>query len=83
MDGLEESLQRALPLWPGSNLGLVGVDRIPVKLTTSSVDIDLVKSEPSALLPEVTDDPEEQDDEDGEPFREEDVGGSHTTANWL
>ena len=52
----------------------VGIDLIPVELTTAGVDVHLVCSEPTGALPEVADDPEEDDDGEGEVGLEEALG---------
>lgn len=64
-------MESLLPLWPRGNLGLVGVDHLPVKLTSSRVNVNLVKFEPSLTLPGVTDNPEDENDWNGEPSVEE------------
>lgn len=58
-------MESTAPSGPGSLLGTVGVDGIPVVLTETSVEIDLVNSEPSGSLPDVANQPEEEDDRDG------------------
>lgn len=63
---LEDVLDGTLPRRHGSRLCALGVDVVPVKLSPASVDIDLVEREPSLALPEVTADPEEANDEEGE-----------------
>lgn len=52
-------------------MGTVGVDSLPVKLTTTGVNVHLGGAEPARALPEVANDPEDQDDRDGEPGHEE------------
>lgn len=71
---LHELVEHSTPSRPGSNLGAVSVDLIPVMLTETSVKIDLVDGEPLRSLPEVTDDPEDENDGDGETSHEEVVG---------
>lgn len=77
---LEELVEALLPLWPGGNLGFVGIDHFPVKLTTSSIDINLVESEPTLSLPGVSSDPENEDDRNSEPSLEELLSGGELTA---
>jgi hypothetical protein len=64
-------VEGTLPHRPGRNLRTLAVDEVPVKLTTASVNIHLGGPEPSSALPEVTDDPESGDDEEGEVGLEE------------
>jgi hypothetical protein len=48
----------------GESLAL-GVDQIPVELTTAAVDVDLVHAQPALSLPEVADSPEQEHDGKG------------------
>lgn len=71
---LEDEMVEPLPRRVASNLGSGGVDRIPVNWSASSVNIHLGGSEPSLTLPEVTADPEAQDDWEGKVGLEEATG---------
>jgi hypothetical protein len=62
---LEQAVESALPGGPAPNLLALLVDEIPVKLTATSVDVHLSGSEPALALPEVADEPESSDDEEG------------------
>lgn len=64
-------MQHTLPCGPGRNLSTIRVDGVPVELTASSVNIHLVCAQPATSLPEVADDPEEEDDGKGEVQLEE------------
>ena len=70
-DFLHELVERSTPSRPGSNLGAVSVDLIPVVLTETSVKINLINGEPLRSLPEVTNDPEDENDGDGKTGHEE------------
>lgn len=52
----------ALPSRLSGQFTSVGVDLLPVHLTTTGVDIHLAGLEPTFTLPDVADDPEEEDD---------------------
>jgi hypothetical protein len=71
---LHDLVERTSPSRPGGNLGAVGVDGLPVELTTTTVDIHLVGAEPAGALPGETNDPEEDDNEEGEVAGEETLG---------
>ena len=71
---LHELVEHSTPSRPASNLGAVSIDLIPVMLTETSVKIDLVNGEPLRSLPEVTDDPEDENDRDGKAGHEEVLG---------
>ena len=58
----------------------VFVDLIPVMLTTSDIDIDLVEAEETLSLPDVTAGPEEEYDREGEVCLEELLGRSVLVA---
>ena len=76
-------MQGALPHWPAGNLRTVRVDNIPIELTTASVNVHLVRAQPAASLPEVANDPEEEDDGEGEVDLEEALGGVQAgLSNW-
>lgn len=72
---LHDLVQEATPCGPRGNLGTVGVDGVPVELTTAGVDIHLVGSEPTGALPGEADDPEDNDAEQGKLTLEEALDG--------
>ena len=74
-------MEETLPRGPGGNLGTLPVDKVPVKLTATSVNIHLSGTEPSFTLPEVTGNPEGGNDEDGEVGLEEILGGTDLLAS--
>jgi hypothetical protein len=73
-------VKHAAPSRPCGLLGTLGVDVVPVKLSPAGVEINLVDAEPSLPLPDVSADPEETDNEEGEVTVEEFVGGSDLLA---
>ena len=77
---LEDLVQGTSPGRPGSLLGALRIDVVPVELPPASVDVDLVQLEPSLALPEVSADPEEDDDEEGKVAVEEVVSGTDLGA---
>lgn len=77
---LHELVEESAPSGPRSDLSTVSVDLVPVMLTETGVKVDLIDGEPLRLLPEVTDDPEEEDDRNGEAGHEEVLG---VTIAWL
>ena len=74
--GLEEEVEDTLPHRHRGEFGLPAVDALPVVLTATAIDIDLVCAEPTFLLPEVATDPEDKDDREGEVGIEEIVRGT-------
>ena len=72
---LESVVQNAPPGRKASNLLSVGVDLVPVQLTAAGIDIDLGGLQPTSALPGITDNPEENDDEEGQEAVEETLGG--------
>jgi hypothetical protein len=79
---LEDASADALPRWPGLHLLALLVDEVPVKLTATSVNIHLCGTEPTLLLPEVTANPEEGNDKDGEIRSEEVLDSTEPLAKW-
>lgn len=77
---LEDAGKETLPCGPGLHLLTLGIDEIPVKLTTASVDVHLGGSQPALALPEVTGNPEGSDDEDGKVSLEEIRGSTDVLA---
>lgn len=75
-------MEESAPSGPRSNLGTVSVDLIPVVLTETSVEINLINGEPLRLLPEVADDPEEEHDRNGKAGLEEVLGVTVTCLAW-
>lgn len=78
MTSLHELVQCTAPGGPGSNLSAVRVDSIPVVLTETSVEINLVNSEPAGSLPGVSDSPEDKDDGNSKALLEEVLGITNT-----
>lgn len=71
---LHELVEELAPSRPASNLGTVGVNLIPVVLTETSVKINHINGKPLGSLPEVTNDPEDENDGNGKAGHEEVVG---------
>lgn len=67
-------MHNALPRRHGRELGTVSIDLIPRQLTASRVDVDLLRLEPTLALPQVADDPEQDDDGEGKHGAEEALG---------
>lgn len=67
-------MEEPAPSGPLSNLGAVGIDHVPVVLTKTSIKIDLVDCEPLGSLPDVANDPEQNNDGDSK-ARHEKVSG--------
>lgn len=74
---LEGVMKESSPSWPRGNLGSVGVDFIPVQLSTASIDIHLLSPKPASSLPQVADHPEEQDNREGKVRLEEALNSAH------
>lgn len=70
----ENGVHNALPRRHGRELGTVSVDLIPRQLTASRVDVNLLRLEPTLALPQVADDPEQDDDGEGKHGAEEALG---------
>lgn len=64
-------MESPAPNRPRSNLGAVSIDLIPVMLTETSVEINLVNGEPLRALPDIADNPEDKHDRDGKTSHEE------------
>jgi hypothetical protein len=64
-------MYKTLPCWHGSDLGTISVDFIPLVFTAASINVDLVDGNPALTLPEVTSDPEDNDDGESEEGLEE------------
>ena len=60
---LKDAGGQTLPRRPGLHLLALAVDQVPVKLTTTGVNVHLGGPEPSGALPEVSTNPEGHDDE--------------------
>lgn len=69
-------MQEAAPGRPRGNLGTVGVDAIPVMLTETSVEVNLVDGEPAGSLPDESSDPEDKDDGKGKAGLEKVLGST-------
>lgn len=77
---LEQAVEETLPRRLRRHLSALGVDKIPVELTATGVDVHLGSAEPSLALPEVTSNPESSDDESSEVGGEEVGGGTNLLA---
>lgn len=62
----EHATDELPPSRKGSDLGPVLIDLIPVVLTETSVEVEIVNGDPLRTLPEVADDPEDDNDRNGE-----------------
>lgn len=71
---LEQLVQHPPPSGVRCNLGTIGVDALPVELTSADVDINLVSAEPASTLPGEANEPEHDDDGESETRREETLG---------
>lgn len=69
-----------LPPWRSSYHGTIFVDLFPVKLTASGVHVNLAQLQPTLSFPEVSDDPEKNDDGECEIGLEEAL---NSTESWL
>lgn len=78
---LEDTGTKTLPRRPGLHLLAFAVDEVPVKLTAASVNIHLGGPEPASALPEVSGDPESNDDEESKVGAEEVLSGTNPLAN--
>lgn len=79
---LEDAVHETLPCGPRGNFGTLPVDQVPVELTATSVDIHLSGAKPSLALPEVTSDPEDGNNENGEVRLKKVFGSSSLLALW-
>lgn len=71
---LEHDVQHTLPGGRRSKLTTVSVDAIPVMLTTTSIEINLAKLQPTLPLPDVTKDVEDNDNGEGQVGLKERLG---------
>lgn len=71
-------MEETTPRGVGGDLGTVCVDGIPIKLTTAGIDIHLVGAEPPSALPGETNEPEDNDAEEGKLALEETLDGVET-----
>jgi hypothetical protein len=78
--GLEGNTQNAPPHGPGSDHFAMRVDLVPVELTATGVDINLVSAEPTSTLPDEATDPEEDDDGDSKHELEEALSSVESTS---
>lgn len=79
---LEDGRERASPGRPGCDLAPVGIDGIPVMLTAAGVEVDLVEFDPALALPDVSDNPKEEDDREGEIGLEKAFGVIEIAGEW-
>lgn len=71
---LENDVQHTLPGGRLSKLAPVSVDAVPVMLTTTSVEVNLAKVQPTLSLPDVAKDVEDNDNGEGQVGLEERLG---------
>ena len=71
---LEKLVQNALPGWRRSKLSTEGIDFVPVKLTSATVDVNLADLLPTGAFPEVSDNPESNNDGEAKIRLEETLG---------
>ena len=74
-------MSETLPRRPGLNLLALAVNKVPVELTATSVDIHLSGPKPTSTLPKVADDPEQRDNEKREVRGEEVFSSSEVLTN--
>lgn len=75
---LHNLVEGAAPGRPCGNLGTVGVNLVPVMLTSASIDVNLVDGEPAGSLPEPADSPEKEHDRKCKVRLEEALNRTHT-----
>lgn len=63
---LHDLVEEAAPSGPCGHLGSERVDLLPVMLTTTSIDINLVNRDPTLSLPDISDGPEEENNGKGQ-----------------
>lgn len=78
---LEDAGEETLPRGPLLHLLALAVDEVPVEFATAGVNIHLGSPEPSSALPEVTTDPESNNDEQSEVGLEEVLGCADALAD--
>lgn len=71
---LDDEIEHTSPGRHGSNTLPLGTDSNPVDLAAASVNIDLMRAEPSGAFPDEAADPEEENDGEGEVGLEEAFG---------
>ena len=71
---LEKLVQNALPGWRRSDLGTEGIDVVPVKLTSASINVNLAHLLPTSAFPEVPNNPESNNDGEAKIRLEETLG---------
>ena len=74
-------MEHALPVRPAGHFGFEGVNGFPIELTATSVNINLIGSKPSAPLPEISDEPKSDDEENSEPALKEVVCASDSITS--
>ena len=78
---LEDAGAETLPRRPGLHLLTLAVDQVPIKFTTTGVNVHLGGPEPSGALPEVSSDPEDHNNEQAKVRLEEVFGGTDALAD--
>lgn len=75
-------MENPTPFRQGGNLGPVRVDLVPVVLSETSVEINLVSAKPASALPKVAAGPEDENNRQGEDLLEE-IIGSFARGRWI
>ena len=80
-DNLEHASDKTPPSWHGSLFRALLVDVIPVEFSPAAVDVHFGDAKPSAALPQVTGNPENDDDEKRQVFIEKSLSGADALAD--
>ena len=75
-------MQNALPGWRRSDLGTEGIDVVPVKLTSASINVNLAHLLPTSAFPEVPNNPESNNDGKAEIRLEEPLNVVEAVLPW-
>lgn len=75
---LESHVENLSPFRIRRNPGSIGIDLIPINFSTSGIDVDLVRSNPSLALPRVSDKPEKENHRSREILLEKSLGRAHS-----
>lgn len=79
---LPDSSESASPHRVAGDLASVGIDCLPVMLTTAGVEVDLVDADEALSLPDVPNGPEEEDDRERKIGLEEALGVVQVAREW-
>jgi hypothetical protein len=81
----KQEVENSLPHRVSRDLGLGGIDDIPVNRSASSIDVDLGRSEPARALPRIAASPEEEHNGEREVRLEEILGSTDFAiiAEWV